>query len=341
MQMPKTNTDFMARRMDDELERLEDALTALYANATNEVTAKFNDFSKAYNVTLQQMQYLHEQGAISDAEYYSWVQKNILKKASYQALVNSLTKTLVNTDTAAMALVRGELPYVIAQSYNFVQSLGWAAADQAGFTVGTFQIYNADAVQKLIKDNPRLLPKVDLPLDKQWNHDRINNTITHAIMQGNNIPTIAKQLQQIANMDKNTATRTARTAMTYAENLGRDESYLRLKEKGLPVRKKWSAVIDSRTRDTHRQLNNTYANKDNLFGEGILVHLLRCPADPTGDAEEIYNCRCRLGIVFDNSVVDHSNDDEAYEKFLQENYPDDYTKLKDKDYFRQHTSKPQ
>ena len=339
--MPKTNTDFMARRMDDELQRLEDTLTALYANATNEVTAKFTDFSKSFDKQAQQMQYLLQQGAITNAEYYSWVQKNILKKAAYQALIKTLTNTLVNTDKAAMAIVRGELPYVIAQSYNFVQGLGWKAADDAGFTVGTFQIYNADAVQKLIKDNPRLLPKVNIPIDRQWNKDKINNTITHSIIQGDSIPKIADKLQQITNMDRNTALRTARTSMTYAENLGRDESYLNLKAKGLPVRKKWSAVIDARTRDTHRQLNNTYANKDDLFGEGILVHLLRCPADPTGDAEEIYNCRCRLGIVFDNSVVDHSKDDEAYEEFLKKNYPDDYTKLKDKDYFRAHTSKPQ
>lgn len=335
------NSDYMSRQMDKVLMQLEEMLTALYANATNKVTEQFTDYAKAFDTDAQKMRYLLEQGSITESEYYAWAQNKIFRQAAYHAAIKALTNTLVNTDTAAMAIVRGTLPFVIGQSYNFVQSLGWKAADEAGLSVGTFQIYNASAVQKLIKDNPRLLPKVNKPLDRVWNQDRINNVITQAIIQGDDIPTIAKKLQQVANMDKNTAIRTARTSMTYAENLGRDEAFERLKAQGIPVRKKWSAVIDGRTRDTHRQLNNTFANEQGLFGEGILQVLMRCPADPQGAAEEIYNCRCRLGIVFDKPLVDHSNDDEAYEEFLKQNYPDDYSKLKDQDYFNKHTTKPQ
>lgn len=337
------NSDYMSLLMDAELEGLESDLTALYANATNEVLSEFTRYSKKIEPELREWQELLEQGQITETEYQARVRNKILTNALYEATVKALTNTLVSTDVAAMALIQGNLPYVIAQSYNFVQSLGWKAADDAGFSVGTFQIYNARAVQKLIKDKPEVLPHVDLPLDKKWNKDQINNVITHAIVQGEDIPTISKKLQTVVHMDKTTATRTARTAMTYAENLGRDESYENLKAKGLPVRKRWNAVIDERTRDTHRQLNGTYANKDGLFGEGILNpnHLLRCPADPTGEPQEIYNCRCREGIVFDNSVVDHSKDDDLYEQFLKQNYPDDYVKLQQKDYFNKHVSTPQ
>lgn len=335
------NFDYMSRKMDAELQAIEELITALYVNAINKIMAQFTAYAKKIDPELREWQELLEQGLITETEYQARVRNKVFRKALYQATITALTNTLVSTDAAAMAIVSGELPYVIAQSYNFVQALGWKAADEAGFSVGTFQIYNADAVQKLIRDNPRLLPAVDLPIDQQWNKDRINNVITQGIIQGNDMPTIAKNLQSVAKMDENTAIRTARTSMTYAENIGRDESYQRLKAKGLPVRKKWSAVLDERTRDTHRQLNGTYANKDDLFGEGILNVLLRCPADPQGEPQEIYNCRCREGVVFDNSVVDHSNDDELYEEFLKKNYPDDYTALKDKDYFAQHSTKPQ
>lgn len=341
MRRHNPNSDYMSEIMDDELKAIEQRLTALYANATNEVTAQFNKYAKHIDPELKEWQQLLDEGYISESEYQSRVRNKIFTKSLYKATVQSLTNTLVSTDAAAMAIVRGQLPYVIGQSYNFVQSLGWKAADEAGMSVGTFQIYNAQAVQTLIKDNPELLPHVDLPLDEKWNKDRINNVITQGIIQGKDIDTVAKDLQTVAHMDETTATRTARTSMTYAENLGRDESFNDLKKKGMPVRKKWSAVIDERTRDTHRQLNGTYANEQGLFGEGILVTLIRCPADPTGDAEEIYNCRCRLGVVFDNSVVDHSKDDDLYQQFLKENYPDDYKALQDKDYFNQHTNKPQ
>lgn len=334
------NSDYMSRKMDEELERLEEILTALYANASNEVKAQFAEFMADFEPKNENMRMLVEQGFISEAEYQSWARLNLLQKKEYQAFIEALTKTLVSTDEEAMAIIRGDLPYVIGQSYNFVQSLGWKAADEAGYSVGTFQIYNADAVQKLIKDNPDLLPFVDLPLDQKWNKDRINNTITQGIIQGYDIPTVSSKLQQVAAMDESTAVRTARTSMTYAENLGRDESYQRLKEAGIPVHKEWSAVIDERTRVTHKMLNGTRANKDGLFGEGILKKLMRCPADPNGEPQEIYNCRCRLGVVFDDDVVDHSKDDELYEQFLKENYPESYEALLDRDYFNEHTSKP-
>lgn len=333
------NSDYMSRKMDKELQAIEDQITALYANASYEVNSQFANYRKRVEKEVEQWQALHDSGQMSDADYQAKIRNKVLNTAMYRATVKMLTDTLVNTDLAAMALVRGDLPYVIAQSYNFIQSLGWKAADEAGFSVGSFQIYNANAVQKLIKDNPELLPHVDLPLDEKWNKDKINNVITQSIIKGDNMDVVAQKLQTVAKMDETTAMRTARTSMTYAENLGRDESYLNLKKKGMPVRKKWSAVIDERTRDTHRLLNGTYANDKGLFGEGILVNLLRCPADPTGDAEEIYNCRCREGIVFENQIVDHSNDDDLYEQFLKNEDPKSYEALQDRDYFKEHRTK--
>ena len=333
------NSDYMSREMDAELGQLEEILTALYANATNEITEQFTEYSKKIKTKLKAWRELLEQGLITETDYQAMVRNKILNDILFQATIAALTNTLVNTDVAAMAIVRGDLPYVIAQSYNFIQSLGWKYADDAGFSVGTFQIYNANSVQILIKNNPDLLPYVDLPLDEKWNKDRINTVITQGIIQGDDMQTVANKLQTVAKMDETTAMRTARTSMTYAENLGRDESYKNLKEKGLPVKKKWSAILDERTRDTHRLLNGTFANEKGLFGEGILNVLLRCPADPQGEPQEIYNCRCREGVVFENSVVDHSNDDDLYEQFMREEDPQSYEALKERDYFRQHRSK--
>jgi len=335
------NSDYMSREMDEELEQLEEEITALYANASNEIQAEFTDFMADFEERREKKYDEVVSGKIPQSDYEIWLRNQIFQKLLYKEIIKSLTNTLVNTDIVAMALVRGDLPYVIGQSYNFIQSLGWKAADEAGYSIGTFEIYNADAVQALIRENPELLPYVDLPIDEKWNKDRINNVITHSLIQGNNAEQTADALRQVAKMDETTAIRTARTAMTYAENLGRDESYKSLRESGIPVRKKWSAILDERTRPTHRLLNGTYANSEGLFGEGILDkdHLMRCPADPNGEPQEIYNCRCRLGIVFDNSIVDHSKDDELYEQFLKENYPEDYKDLLKKDYFRQHSSR--
>lgn len=321
-------SDFISREMDERLDDLEDRLTALYANASNEVRSEFDDFTKAFIEEDERMRARLLEDEITEEEYRKWRNRVIVQSSRYMTTIENLTEMLVNTDIAAMALVSDMLPSVIAESYNFVTSLGFAAADEAGLSVGTFQIYNARAVQALIRDNPRILPSVDIPLDMQWNRDRINREITQGIVQGNSIPEIAQRLQAVTTMDENSAIRNARTAMTYAENLGRDNAYEDIKSKGIPVRKQWAAAMDNRTRETHRQLNGTYANDNGMFGEGILDILLKCPGDPNGDPGEIYNCRCRENIVLQG--IDHSQDDELYEQFMKENYPEDYEALKQK-----------
>jgi hypothetical protein len=112
--------------------------------------------------------------------------------------------------------------------------------------------------------------------------------------------------------------------MTAAENLGRSESARRLKQKGIPVEEVWSATHDSRTRETHLLLDGTKRDeKTGKFGVGIIEEpYLRFPADPEGQAKEIYNCRCRLNVQIEG--IDHSKDDELYEQFMREQHPEDW-----------------
>nr|DAK83485.1 MAG TPA: minor capsid protein [Caudoviricetes sp.] len=49
------------------------------------------------------------------------------------------------------------------------------------------------------------------------------------------------------------------------------------------------ATLDSRTRDSHRQLDGEAAGDDGRFSNGP-----RYPGDPTGPASEVWNCRCTL-----------------------------------------------
>lgn len=324
---PDYSSDYMSEIMDERLEQLEERLTALYANAALETQSDFYDFMEKYKKDYLAMLEKLDAEEITKAEFDLWCSKKILKTTQYKKMIATLTNILVNTDVAAMAIIRGKLPFVVAQSYNFAQSLGFAAADKAGLSVGTFQVYNAWSVQKIIKDNPKLLPTVDIPLDKQWNKDKINTAITHSIIHGDSIPKVAKRLKEVTNMDKNSAIRNARTSMTGAENLGRNESIKFMKKNGVPVQLMWSATHDSRTRDTHLLLDRTFQNEKGYFGEGILSKLIKFPGDPEGLPQEIYNCRCRASIYLEG--IDHSKDAELYEKFMTENYPDDYRQLKE------------
>ena len=102
----KYNSDFMSRKCDDELEQLEETLTALYANANNEMLAKFGAWSAGYKKKYQAMVEKLEAGEITEAEFKDWVTRRMIDTKIYKATVDSMTDILVNTDIAAIHFVR-------------------------------------------------------------------------------------------------------------------------------------------------------------------------------------------------------------------------------------------
>lgn len=323
----KDNSDSMSRKQDKELEQLEERLTALYANAANEINSKLTDFMGAYQKQDEKKRAEVEAGTLTPEEYSTWRRTQMLNNSRYTAAVESMTNTLVNTDAAAMAAVNGQMPRVVAQSYDFVSALGSISAEKQGITKATVQIYNARTIQELEKKKPDLFPKprVNIDEDKRWNKDRIRREMTQGILQGEPIGKMADRLQRISTMDRHAAVRNARTAFTSAENLGRSEAADDLKAQGIPVEEVWSATYDKRTRDSHLLLDGTTRDASGFFGVGIITTPLRYPGDPDGDPEEVYNCRCRLNIQLPG--IDHSKDDDLYEKFMKENHPDDWENL--------------
>lgn len=128
----KYNSDFMSRKCDKQLEQLEDRLTALYANANNKVLDEFNSwmsrYEKKYNIMLKKL----ESEEITKKEFQKWVKDNILNNDSFKKNVDSMADILVKTDIEAVALVDSELPIIIAESYNFIQFLGYESMKEAG-----------------------------------------------------------------------------------------------------------------------------------------------------------------------------------------------------------------
>ena len=324
----------MSNKMDSELGRMEKEISSLYSNVQKEISADFQRFTDTFKDEYNANRIKVAEGKMTQEEFSLWTQRKTVQSDLYKSTIDSITKTLVKADQAAMAVVNGRLPSVVAQSYNFVQALGFSAAQKAGISAGTFQVYNARSVQALMKGDKNVLkPNVDVAEDTRWNHDKINKAITTSIVKGDSISDVAKRLQGVTNMDNNAAVRNARTAMTSAENLGRSEAADDLKDKGIPVEEVWSATYDKRTRDTHLMLDGTVRDENGVFGADFLAHPLRYPADPEGDPEEIYNCRCRLNIQLQG--IDHSNDRELYEQFMKENYSEDWENLQNNDHYQE------
>lgn len=59
------------------------------------------------------------------------------------------------------------------------------------------------------------------------------------------------------------------------------------KAKGADIVKQWDAVLDGRTRDSHRRVDGEIRELDEKFSNGLMF-----PGDPSGSAAEVVNCRC-------------------------------------------------
>lgn len=61
------------------------------------------------------------------------------------------------------------------------------------------------------------------------------------------------------------------------------------------LEKTWICTIDGKTRDTHFAADGQRAPLDGTFTVGGAA--LKYPGDPGGPPQEVYNCRCRMGIL--------------------------------------------
>ena len=72
----------------------------------------------------------------------------------------------------------------------------------------------------------------------EYNKSQINSAIESAIIEGKSVDEIAEDLQKrIESVNEASAIRTARTAITGAQNNGRLEGWYEAREKGVNVQK--------------------------------------------------------------------------------------------------------
>lgn len=120
--------------------------------------------------------------------------------------------------------------------------------------------------------------------------------VLQGILQGESIPKIAARMQKVTGSNAKAAVRTARTAVTEAENRGRQDSYKRAKKDGVMLQRKWIATYDMRTRHAHALLDGQLAEVDEPF-ESELGPIM-FPGDHTAHPSNVYNCRCTLGVKY-------------------------------------------
>lgn len=296
--MPKNPTwksDIAREETDTLLGDLEERIKEEYSKAYEEIKAKadnyFKQFAEADAKKLAQL----NANEITEQQYLQWRTSHMLSDKRYKDLLDTISHDCVNADKLAMSMVNNMLPDVFALNANYA---AFQIEQMTGIDTN-FTLYDKKAASLLMKSDPDLLPiktTVKVPKDLRWNKRKLSSSILQGVLQGDSVPKIAERLQDVIGMDRSAAIRNARTMTTSAENAGRYDSYEHASEEGVPVKLMWMATPDDRTRESHRELDGEEVEVGEVFSNGC-----KFPGDPSGDPEEVYNCRCRVQRIVPGS----------------------------------------
>lgn len=312
--------DYGHEQTDKELKSLIKALDKEYSEATKDLENKFNGFMKDFARKDDKMQELVNSGKMSEQDYLNWRRNQLLIGDRWKSMYDSMAKDLANVDQIAAGMINETLPSVYALNMNF-----GTYEIESGCRIDTgFTLYSRETVENLMKDDPKIIPKLTekqkakIAEDELWNKKKLVSAVTQGILQGESIPKIADRLGSVAKMDRNAAVRNARTYTTAAENKGRMDSYERADKIGIEVGKKWIATLDDRTRVEHRHLDGMVVPYKDMFS--VDGYEILYPGDPDAEPEMIYNCRCTLvteipGIQYNDERYDEKLGDMTYEEW--------------------------
>lgn len=285
---------------DKELAKLERRIAKLYREAGEELQATIDAYFEQFKKRDEEMKALI--GTVqngkewTEADYKQWRLNQIGRGERYQVMRDKVVHRVTDANAVAVSYTNDATPGIYSLNRNYAAY----TIEQVAGNVG-FDLWDEQTVKRLIVEQPELMPyyppkrALKRGIDLEYGKKQITKSITSSILQGKSIKHMADDLQKrITTMSRDSAIRTARTAVTGAQNAGRMDSYAAAEKMGVKLKKCWLATLDARTRHSHAMLDGEQVAQDKKFSNGC-----RFPGDPQGPPWEIYNCRCTLVAALD------------------------------------------
>lgn len=284
---------------DKELAELEKRIKDMYAEASKELSDVITEYFENFKVRDEKYKKLVEAGEITEEDYKQWRLAQIGRGERFEALRDDLAERIYKANEVAAAYINDATPGIYSLNRNYTAYTIEQVAGNVGFT-----LWDEETVRRLLVEEPNLMPHypearaVRRGIDLAYSKQQITAAVTSGILQGKSIGGIAKDLQsRIENMEWSGAVRAARTAVTDAQNAGRQDQYEKAAEMGIKVRKRWIAAKDNRTRHSHAMLDGVTVDIDKPFISELGSKMM-FPGDRAGaKAADLYNCRCTMRTV--------------------------------------------
>lgn len=302
---------------DAELEALEKRIREMYGEAAKNLQQIIDEYFANFRLRDEEMQKLI--GTIvngrewTEEDYKQWRLAQMGRGQRFEALRDKLAERLTNANEVAISYVNDATPGIYTLNRNY-------AAYEVSDAGGDFTLYDEQTVRRLIVEQPDLMPyypkekAVRRGIDLAFGKKQITNAVTSGILMGRSSRGIAADLRRrIVDMSIESAIRAARTAVTAAENGGRQATYEKAAEMGIELQREWIATKDHRTREWHGVADGQCVGVDEAFTVG--GEKLMFPGDRSHGASgwNIYNCRCAVRGV----IKGHGRKRETYNEWLK------------------------
>lgn len=280
-----------------ELKKLERRIAKIYREAAKELQQTIEAYFERFTERDEKQKALLEAGKITQEQYRQWRLNQIGRGERFKDLRDKIAERYTKANEVATNYVNDVTPGIYSLNRNYAAYTIEQIAGNVGFT-----LWDEQTVKRLILENPGLMPyypearALRRGIDLIYGKQQITASITSGILQGKSIGRIADDLQRrIETMNRASAIRTARTAVTNAQNAGRQAAFEQAAKMGIQVRKRWIATKDMRTRHAHGAADGQTVDYDEPFDVG--GEPLMFPGDDSGSPWNVYNCRCTVRTV--------------------------------------------
>lgn len=297
------NEDLGHKLTDKELAALERRIAKLYREAGKELQATIDAYFEQFKKRDEEMKALI--GTVqngkewTEADYKQWRLNQIGRGERYQDMRDRVAHRVTDANAVAVSYTNDATPGIYSLNRNYSAY----TIEQVAGSVG-FDLWDEQTVKRLMVEQPDLMPyyppkrALKRGIDLAYGKKQITASVTSSILQGKSIKHMADDLQKrITTMSRDSAIRTARTAVTGAQNAGRMDSYAAAEKMGIKLRREWVATLDNRTRHAHAMLDGQQADIDKPFK--VDGYEIMFPGDTSAPGYLVYNCRCTTTAVVD------------------------------------------
>lgn len=281
--------DIGERLTEERLKDLEKRIAKLYGEQEQTMRMKAASYFGRFEKRDRDMKKAVREGKITEAYYKIWRVTQIGRGERFVVMADTFAQEMLHANETAAKWINEELNGVYIINYN----TEIYQIEQIHGNIG-LNLMSENTLRRMIMDDPDLLPKrkIDEGLDFDWNKQQFNKEILSGIMQGETLKQLTDRVAPLVDGNRKVAVRSARTAMTNAQNGGRQRGYEETAKLGIEVHKRWIATKDGHTREAHGLADGQVVRYDKPFT--LDGYKLMFPGDSSAPGYLVWNCRCTM-----------------------------------------------